>query len=163
LQPLSIGQAFAVQDGLHLPGQEIRAQFAKRNVSQVMQPATEIFQANMTVQEAFDHAQQSKLNAWPVVENAGIDGIVRRGALQRAITAGEGEKRLKDLVGIGIFPHVHADHPLDVAMERMGVARLDLLPVVSRANVRSLIGVVQLPDILNSFGVGASDAENPLA
>jgi len=34
---------------------------------------------------------------------------------------------------------------------------------VSRANVRSLVGIVQLPDILNSFGVGASDAENPLA
>jgi len=163
MQPLSIGQAFAVQDGLHLPGDEIRRQFSKRSVSQVMQPATEIFEADLSVQEAFDHAQQSKLNAWPVVDNAGIEGIVRRVTLQRAIASGEGGKRLKDLVGIGTFPHVHADHPLDVAMERMGVARLDLLPVVSRANVRSLVGIVQLPDILNSFGVGASDAENPLA
>lgn len=163
MQPLSIGQAFAVQDGLHLPGEEIRRQFAKRSVSQVMHPPIEIFEADMSVQEAFDYASISKLNAWPVVENGGIDGVVRRVALQRAVASGEGGKRLRDLTGIGDFPHVHADHPLDVAMERMGVAKLDLLPVVSRANVRSLVGVVQLPDILNSFGVGSTDAENPLA
>jgi CBS domain-containing protein len=60
------------------------------------------------------------------------------------------------------FQHVHADHPLDVALERMGVAKVDVLPVVSRANIHLLLGVVALPDILNSFGVRSTDVENPL-
>jgi hypothetical protein len=51
------------------------------------------------------------------------------------------------------FPHVHADHPLDLALERMGAARLDVLPVVSRANIHQMLGIVVLSDVLNSFGV----------
>ena len=75
---------------------------------------------------------------------------------------GEGAKQLIDLAGVAGFPHVHADHPLDVALERMGVAKLDILPVVSRADIRLIVGIVALPDILNSFGVGGTDADNPL-
>ena len=51
------------------------------------------------------------------------------------------------------FPHVHADHPLDLALESMGAARLDVLPVVSRANIHQMLGIVVLSDVLNSFGV----------
>jgi hypothetical protein len=40
-----------------------------------------------------------------------------------------------------------------VALERMGTAKLDLLPVVSRADIHYLIGVVVLADVLNSYGV----------
>jgi hypothetical protein len=35
----------------------------------------------------------------------------------------------------------------------MGSAKLDLLPVVSRANIHHLLGVVVLPDVLSDFGV----------
>jgi len=35
----------------------------------------------------------------------------------------------------------------------MGAAKLDVLPVVSRANVHHLMGVVVLQDVLNSYGV----------
>ncbi|MBA0089197.1 MAG: hypothetical protein HRJ53_29755, partial [Acidobacteria bacterium Pan2503] len=63
-------------------------------------------------------------------------------------------------VGAGDFPHVHIDHPLHVALHRMGASQLDLLPVVSRANVRQLRGVVTLEDILADYGVGRA-AENP--
>ena len=33
-------------------------------------------------------------------------------------------------------PHVHGDHPLGLALTRMGATRHTVLPVVSRANVR---------------------------
>jgi CBS domain-containing protein len=42
-------------------------------------------------------------------------------------------------------------------LERMGAARLELLPVVSRADVHKLLGVITLRDVLNSFGVGPHD------
>jgi CBS domain-containing protein len=35
----------------------------------------------------------------------------------------------------------------------MGVTRHTVLPVVSRANVRRLLGVVTLPDVLRAYGV----------
>jgi CBS domain-containing protein len=75
---------------------------------------------------------------------------------------GEEAKQLSDLIEPLDFPHVHADHPLYVALERMGAAKLDVLPVVSRANVHHLMGVVTLQDVLNSYGVlGAGSSQSP--
>jgi hypothetical protein len=45
-----------------------------------------------------------------------------------------------------------------VAFERMRENRLQLLPVVSRADVQQLLGVVTLSDVLNLYGVGTYDA-----
>jgi CBS domain-containing protein len=50
-------------------------------------------------------------------------------------------------------PHVYPDHSLSVALERMGNIGVNLLPVVSRANVRRLIGTVALDDVLDAYGV----------
>ena len=51
------------------------------------------------------------------------------------------------------FPHVHPDHSLHLALERLGANKLEVLPVVSRANVRELLGLVVLDDILRAYGV----------
>ena len=41
----------------------------------------------------------------------------------------------------GDFPHLHTDHSLAIALDRMGTKQDDrALPVVSRANVRQLLG-----------------------
>jgi CBS domain-containing protein len=55
------------------------------------------------------------------------------------------------------FPHVHGDHTLDQALERMGAARLDVLPVVSRADIHKLEGIITLGDVLVAYGVGPQD------
>ena len=74
---------------------------------------------------------------------------------------GEETKQLRDLVNALDFPHVHADQPLHLALERMGAAKLDVLPVVSRANIHHLIGVVVLSDVLNSYGVERMNFSSP--
>jgi len=56
-------------------------------------------------------------------------------------------------VSIEKLPHVHPDQSLSLALERMGTTGLHVLPVVSRANVRQLIGIIALDDILRSYGV----------
>ena len=48
---------------------------------------------------------------------------------------------------------MHADHSLHMALDRMGAANVDLLPVVSRANMRQLLGVVTLDDVLALYRV----------
>jgi CBS domain-containing protein len=51
---------------------------------------------------------------------------------------------------------VHADQSLELALERMGAAGLDVLPVVNRADVRQLEGVVCLHEVLAVYGVRES-------
>ena len=45
------------------------------------------------------------------------------------------------------------DHSLAMALDRMGANQLDVLPVVNRANVHKLEGIVTLQDVLRLYGV----------
>jgi CIC family chloride channel protein len=72
--------------------------------------------------------------------------------LERELAEGA-DKKLGELVGELDFPHVHSDQGLDLALERMGTNQIEILPVVSRANVHKLEGVVTLRDVLDSYGV----------
>ena len=57
--------------------------------------------------------------------------------------------------------HVHDDQPLGQALARMGETGHTVLPVVSRANVRRLLGVVTLEDVLRAYGVERLDQLSP--
>ena len=52
-----------------------------------------------------------------------------------------------------VFPHVHADQTLDLALERMGANQIEILPVVNRADMHKLEGMVTLRDVLEAYGV----------
>jgi CIC family chloride channel protein len=119
----------------------------------------EVFQADTTVEEALERARSSEFRAWPVSDRSGVLGVVSLRRLRQGAGEGWAGKPLREVVGAGDFPHVHIDHPLHVALDRMGASQLELLPVVSRANVRQLMGVVTLEDILARYGVGRA-AEN---
>ena len=58
------------------------------------------------------------------------------------------------------FSHLHSDHSLAVALERMGAASVDALPVVSRADVHKLEGIVALRDVLKLYGFAAQNADD---
>jgi hypothetical protein len=47
-----------------------------------------------------------------------------------------------------------------LALDRMGTSHLDLLPVVNRANVHQLEGIVTLQDVLDSYGVALQGFSN---
>jgi CIC family chloride channel protein len=51
------------------------------------------------------------------------------------------------------FPHIHSDQGLDLALERMGENQIEILPVVNRADVHKLEGIVTLRNVLNAYGV----------
>src|SRR6267378_3309530 len=158
LQREPIYEALAGQDGIHLPGAEARQRLGQRQVSQVMRTTAELLPSDMTVREASECAHKSEFHSWPVTDERGVVGIVARTRIEQAMANGEEAKQLRELVNALDFPHVHADHPLHVALERMGAAKLDVLPVVSRANVHHLMGVVVLQDVLNSYGVSGAGA-----
>jgi chloride channel protein, CIC family len=156
LQRQPIYEVLAHQDGIHLPGAESRSVEGQRRVISAMRPATEILDADMTVQDAMEAVRASALHSWPVVDNSGIVGVISLSVLQNAWGDNGGGRRLKEFVDAREFPHLHVDHPLSVALERMGTTHLDALPVVSRADVHKLEGVVTLQEVLSFYGFGGT-------
>jgi CIC family chloride channel protein len=153
LQRKPIYEGLAQQDGIHLPTVESRQQGEQRQVSQAMRPATEVLRAGMTVREAMEKTGNSAYAAWVVCDEKGLTGVVSRKMMEEAARQGEVNKFLVELLPSQEFFHVHSDHPLNVALERLGASRLDVLPVVSRANVRRLEGIVTLHDVLAVYAV----------
>jgi CIC family chloride channel protein len=154
LQRQPIYEVLARQDGIHLPSAETRQQQEQHRVTHAMRTATEILAAEMTVGEALETTQSSEFRSWPVTDERGVVGIVSRSSLQHALAEGGATRGVTELVDSRDFPHVHVDQSLHLALERLGTAQLDVLPVVSRANVHKLEGIITLHDILDSYGVG---------
>jgi len=128
-------------------------------VSSAMKAGPPSLDAGVSVAEAQRRVMDSDFDSWPVFDRLGLAGMVRGTDLASAVAAGRGEGPLRSLLGDDRSangdapPHVHSDHPLSVALSRMGATNHTVLPVVSRANVRLLLGVVTLPDILRAYGV----------
>jgi CIC family chloride channel protein len=154
-QKQPIYEVLAQQDGIHLPTAETRQLGGQRQVVQAMRDATEILNAEMTVMQALEETKSSEFRSWPVCDDRGVIGIISLQTLKKANSDGFANKHLRELVAPGDFPHVHEDHSLNLALERMGANQLDVLPVVSRANLHKLEGIVTLPDILANYGVAS--------
>jgi CIC family chloride channel protein len=152
LQHEPIYEALAVQDGIHLPTAETRQRYGQRQVMSVMQTASEALPAEITVREALERARSSAVRTWLVTDRRGVVGVINLSWLERELTEGA-DKTLGELVDALVFPHVHADHGLDLALERMGANQIEMLPVVNRANVHKLEGIVTLRDVLDAYGV----------
>ena len=153
-QKKAIYEILAEQDGIHLPTAEARVQESQRQVYQAMHPATEILSAERSVDEALEKTKDSSLDAWLVNDETGVVGVISRESLGKAASAGGGARLLLELLDARNFPYVHADHSLTAALDRMGAGQVDLLPVVSRANLHHLEGVISLQDVLALYGVG---------
>jgi chloride channel protein, CIC family len=154
LQRQPIYEVLAHQDGIHLPSVEARKQLGNRQVILAMRNATEILAAQLTVKDALEKTQFSNFRSWVVIDERGVVGIVSRNSLQRIFAERAATTQLIELVDPRDFPHVHVDHSLHLVLERMGAAQLDTLPVVSRADVHKLEGIVSLQDVLDSYGIG---------
>jgi len=163
LQREPIYTALAFQDGIHLPTAETRQRHRLHQVAQAMRAATEVLPSHIDIVEALERVSSSTVRAWPITDRRGVIGIVSLATLERACAEGTSAERLGNLVDAHTFPHVHTDQTLDLALERMGAAHLDLLPVVSRADMHKLEGVITLGDLVASFGIDASAEQSGLA
>ena len=151
LQHEPIYEALAVQDGIHLPS-GARQRDGQRQVVKVMQPPSQLLPAEITVQEALERVLSSRSRTWLVTDQRGVVGVINLAWLERELAENAHEK-LGELVDALTFSHVHPDQGLDLALERMGTNQIEILPVVSRADVHKLEGIVTLHDVLDSYGV----------
>jgi CIC family chloride channel protein len=157
-QPQPIYEVLAEQDGIHLPTTETRSQDGRRQVALAMRAVTESLEVSLTVQAAIEKAEGSASKSWLVVDKQCLHGVLSLAMLKKAMEDGNAAESLAELVDKH-FPHLHGDQPLSLALDRMGAAHLDMLPVVSRADVHQLEGMVTLKDVLSSYGFdGTSDS-----
>jgi len=151
LQPAPIYDALAVQDGIHLPTSESRRR-TQREVIKIMRKPVEVLPADLDIREALNRVRDSKFQSWIVTDTSRVLGVVNLSTLQRQLGQKE-SVRLRDAVHDLNFPHVHSDQSLELALERMGANHIQILPVVSRADVHDLLGVVTLGDVLDAYGL----------
>ena len=152
LQRQPIYEALAHQEGVHLPSAELREQLSRLQVHSAIRRDDQPLSPDTDLQTATEFLRQKNLNAWPVARDGRLWGLLTAEMLS------EGKAGSPTSVG-DLFKsdrpiiHVHLDHPLSIALERMGSAHVEALPVVSRADVRKLLGIVTLPEVLKAYGL----------
>ncbi len=152
LQHEPIYEALATQDGVHLPTAEARTQLLRLRVSDAMIAPGEIFPPNMPIAEALTRSQPlvvaDEQGLWGIVDPANV--FLESGILADLFNGAPN----------GNVPHLHIDHSLAIALDRMGSSKLRILPVVSRANVRQLMGLVTLEGVLDAYGFSLPPAKD---
>jgi CIC family chloride channel protein len=143
LQREPIYEALALQEGVHLPTGEARQKLEGIRVGDVMQSVVNPLSPQTDVRTARQRLGQLGRDAWLVTEQDRLYGIITLRDLEQV--KNPSSTALNQVVNPeSPFQYVHPDHPLSLALERMGV---------SRAHRRRVEGVIALPDILGAYGL----------
>jgi CIC family chloride channel protein len=169
LQKEPIYEALQHQDGLHLPS-GLRYRQGLLIVRDAAEAPQQVLTRTDRVEDARGHLDADR-NAWPVMDGGRLAGTITLAQVEQEIEAGRGDRVLGELLPADVpnplltsdtFPHLHMDHPLDMALRRMAHSKLNVLPVVGRADIRDLKGIVSLKDILQAYGVTGDKSQAKL-
>jgi CIC family chloride channel protein len=153
LQRQPIYEALAHQEGVYLPAGEAREHLASMRVSHVMEPASTV--PPDVLLETLNAALKTPRHALPVTDGTRIVGLLSGPGWTKAPPGATASQFASP-----DYPYVHPDHPLSLALQKMGDHLLDALPVVSRADISRLLGTVTLDSILHAYGVGVEPPES---
>ncbi|GIU75126.1 MAG: transport integral membrane protein [Bryobacteraceae bacterium] len=148
-----IYEQLAAQDGVHLPKppderteHELMVRDAMRPVSLLLDPDTEVGEAALYPGRHF---------------LVGRDGVLWGIVSSEELFHAPGHAHLAELLPLlpeampsppsALLPHMHPDHPLDLALHRFGATGLTVLPVTDRMNSRLLLGELTLQDLLDAY------------
>lgn len=114
---------------------------------------------DLTIDQARHLAAQSGAPTYLVGADHQLVGSVSFEQLEKARDSGMADRTLWSIVNHA-FVHAHSDHPIDVVLERLAQSG-GVLPIVSRADVHLLEGVVTVEGLLRDGGrtpAGGMDA-----
>ena len=138
LQREPIYEALAHQEGVYLPTED-RVHDARLTVAAVLR--------NLDPSVDEDRARQQMdaagVHTWPIVTEGCLTSMLDSRARSTPLDFDNDSSSFT----------VHVDQPLSAALEKMGSAHLDTLPVVSRADRRKVLGVITMGDVLAAYGV----------
>jgi CIC family chloride channel protein len=157
-QPEPVYHALLRQDGVHLPSAALRDAPPAVTAREVMSPAVSFVPADMSIASA---ALLETDGTRPLLVGHAnrLVGVVSHERLQQALAEGDGSAPLESLVESASV-HAHADHPLDVVLDRLAQSS-GALPIVSRQDAHRVEGVVSIDDVMQFMR--RSDRRTPVA
>lgn len=145
-QPKPIYHALLEQDGIHLPGPASRFAAGTTRAGDIMRPVPLYISEDSSVDQALALIANEPSDSFLVGSQGRVAGIVRRHDVEEAARSGPAGILLAPLM-ISNWAHVHADHSLELALQRFR-ENPGLLPVVSRGEATRVEGVITLETIL---------------
>ena len=145
LQPEPVYHALLQQDNVHLPV----APFAGggRTAGQIMQEAPPLLDPEMPAGDALQSFAEDASAAALIGNGSGLLGIVTRAQVEAQLAGGGAADPVRSLLPAAPPVHVHPDHSLDVVIDRL-IESDGFLPVVSRADARRVVGLIQPADLV---------------
>jgi chloride channel protein, CIC family len=154
LQPIPIFDTLTRQDGLVLPSLEEQRDEHILHVEDAMQPVpTTILDGNSPVEMAELRARDLPDKVFLVRMAPSGWSCLTRNLLERLIKEGKGALTLASVLPTKRLPYLYPDLPLDSALRH--VSEAELIPVVNRADLRMLEGVVTRNDVLTRYQADA--------
>ena len=143
-QPTPIYHALLHQDGIHLPSPGAAGAAAGRTASQLMAEPTAFVAVDVPARRLFERIDREP--GYLVGARDHLVGVVTRAQLQGWCASDKADEPIGSLVDPE-YPHIHADQPIDLALDRLSEAE-GMLPVVSRTDVHVVEGVITSESIL---------------
>jgi CIC family chloride channel protein len=149
LQPVPALEQITRQDGLYLPAMEEEREQEVLTVEDAMRPRPAILL----------DSQKPASDAWALISATPEEYfLVRRPSNSVALSSRSDLKRLVDSADprpleetqiLSVVPYLHPDEDLQVALRQ--ATNYPLVPVLSRANVSRILGVLDLDDIMKAY------------
>lgn len=150
LQPTAIFDVLTRQDGLDLPSMEEQREENILRVEDAMQPPSgPVLDAEKPLEDVLRQIEESPSDIFLVrLQPSGWSHITKQ-EIRTKVNEGKGAVTLRSVLPMRHLPVLHPDHPLDMALRYAN--QWPLVPVVSRADLHKLEGVVSERDILNRY------------
>jgi chloride channel protein, CIC family len=157
-QKLPIFDVLTAQDGLNLPSMEEHRESRVLRVEDAMQtPPPPALRAEETIAAALARASETTDSTLLVSSPTGRWSVVKRSELEEAARHGRQMEIVGDAAPGTRLSRLHPDQPLELALRFLHGS--ELLPVVHRAEPRTLLGVLSLENLLSSYRrVAAGDS-----
>ena len=147
-QPVALFDFLARQDGFFLPSIEEMREHTALRVEDAMRPADGIVFREDNVSEMFREGESSAPAQLLLWKREGGWRIVTRDDVRQWTPEASGNPEIPSK---GPVPQLYPDQPLDEALRIIG--DWPVVPVVNRANLEKLEGILSLDDILHKYRI----------
>jgi CIC family chloride channel protein len=157
LQPTPIFDLLTRQDGLILPSLEEQREKIVLRVEDAMRPVSlaSVLNSADSVTTALHRTESSTELLFLVRMNPSGWTYTTREALQTLAGEGKGDFSLGSALPVRHLPYLHPDLPLEAALRYIN--DLPLLPVVHRADLRQLEGVISRDEVFKKYQLAVGE------
>jgi CBS domain-containing protein len=120
-------------------------------------PPNLVLDAEQTITQAIQQLNGAEAENILVRRHRTGWNIVSSRELRTMLSEGNGELSVLSALPLTDIPHLHPDQSLDVAMRY--VYRWPVLPVVSRADLGKLEGIISKEDVLKQYQAAGEDLD----